>query len=224
MTDAQIAEGMRYSSENPEFGQVFAEYKSFNETLMQFLKTLVPLMRRQKQKLIGTADYVPFYRLIDEEQYTEGLFGQVRRGSQFAQNTTSAFDNPDALIKGVLTKLKGGEEKIGDLYENIYANTQAILSAGMRNVAAQRTVSLIESLKAKMDTYNGSKHHKHLSHQAQGNNNHFTHIEKTARQSITMSGLMVSCLQRCVHSRHYKCRAYSRPCKTWHGSLETLSP
>ena len=63
MTDAQIAEGMRYGSENPEFGQVFAEYKSFNETLMQFLKDTGSIDEETKQ-LIGTADYVPFYRLL----------------------------------------------------------------------------------------------------------------------------------------------------------------
>ena len=198
MTDAQIAEGMRYGSENPEFGQVFAEYKSFNETLMQFLKDTGSIDEETKQKLIGTADYVPFYRLIDEEQYTEGLFGQVRRGSQFAQNTTSAFDNPDALIKGVLTKLKGGEEKIGDLYENIYANTQAILSAGMRNVAAQRTVSLIESLKAETDTYNGFQAPQNISRtEAQGNNNHFTYREngKTKYYDVGSDGELLTAMR-----------------------------
>ena len=35
MTDADC-EGMRYGSENLGFGQVFAEYKSFDETLMHF--------------------------------------------------------------------------------------------------------------------------------------------------------------------------------------------
>ena len=56
------------------------------------------------------------------------LFGQVEGASQYARNSTSAFDNPDARIKDVLQKLKGGEERIGDLYENIFSNTQAIVS------------------------------------------------------------------------------------------------
>ena len=114
---------------------------------MQFLVDTGSIDQATKQRLMGTTDYVPFYRVIEDEQYTEGLFGQVKKASQFAQNTTSAFDNPDARIKEVLRKLKGGEERIGDLYENIFANTQAIVSAGMRNVAAQRTVKMIEELK-----------------------------------------------------------------------------
>ena len=75
------------------------------------------------------------------------FFGQVRRGNEYARNSTSAFDNPDARIKDVLQKLKGGEERIGDLYENIFSNTQAIVHAGMRNVATQRVVNVVEQLK-----------------------------------------------------------------------------
>ena len=132
--------------ENPEFNEVFRNYTRFNEALMKFLQDSGAINAEQKQKLIGTADYVPFYRIIDEEQYTEGLFGQVR-ANEYARNSTSAFDNPDARIKDVLQKLKGGEERIGDLYENIFSNTQAIVHAGMRNVATQRVVNVVEQLK-----------------------------------------------------------------------------
>ena len=31
LTDAQIAEGMRYGSENPEFAEVFRQYQLFND-------------------------------------------------------------------------------------------------------------------------------------------------------------------------------------------------
>jgi len=174
MTDAQIAEGLQYGVENPEFQQVFNQYKSFNESVMQFLKDTGSVDEETKQRLIGTADYVPFYRIIEEEQYTEGLFGQVRRGNENAQNSTSAFDNPDARIKDVLRKLKGGEEKIGDLYQNVFANTQAIVSAGLRNVATQRTVKLVEDLAAD-GFYDEAVKPKRISKSdAVNNNNHFT--------------------------------------------------
>ena len=46
-----------------------------------------------------------------------------------------------------MRELKGGEQKIGDLYTNVFANAQSILSAGMKNVAMQKTVKMIEQAK-----------------------------------------------------------------------------
>ena len=178
MTDAQIAEGLGYGAANPEFDRVFQEYRKFNEALMQFLVDTGSINTETKNKLIGTADYVPFYRIIEEEQYTEGLFGQLRQGNDFAQNQTSAFDNPDRLVSNVIRKLKGGEEKIGDLYENIFGNTQAIISAGLRNVATRRTVDVVESLKNETDFYKGVDSPKKINKdEAKNNDNHFTYRE-----------------------------------------------
>jgi hypothetical protein len=178
MTDAQIAEGMRYGAENPEFQEVFDQYKNYNEGLMQFLVDTGSITEETKEKLIGTADYVPFYRVIEEEQYTEGFMGQIKRPSDVAHNGTSAFDNPDAQIKRVVQRLKGGEEKIGDLYENIFKNTEAIVSAGMRNDAMRRVVKMIKQLKAEK-FYDGMEAPSDISaSEASGNNNHFTYREK----------------------------------------------
>ena len=197
MSDADIAEGLRYGRENPEFNEVFRNYTQFNEALMQFLQDSGAINAEQKQKLIGTADYVPFYRIIDEEQYTEGLFGQVRRGNEYARNSTSAFDNPDARIKDVLQKLKGGEERIGDLYENIFSNTQAIVHAGMRNVATQRVVNVVEQLK-RTGYYGVNKKPKRISKdEAQQNNNHFTYREngKTVFYDVGTDGELITAMR-----------------------------
>lgn len=178
MTDAQIAEGMRYGAENPEFQEVFKQYQNYNEGLMQFLEDTGSITEETKKKLIGTADYVPFYRVIEEEQYTEGFMGQIKRPSDVAHNGTSAFDNPDAQIKRVVQRLKGGEEKIGDLYENIFKNTEAIVSSGMRNNATARVVKMIKELKAEK-FYEGMVAPSDISaSEAAGNNNHFTYREK----------------------------------------------
>ena len=201
LTDAQIAEGMRYGSENPEFAEVFRQYQLFNDKLMQFLVDTGSIDQATKQRLMGTTDYVPFYRVIEEEQYTEGLFGQVKKASQFAQNTTSAFDNPDARIKEVLRKLKGGEERIGDLYENIFANTQAIVSAGMRNVAAQRTVKMIEELKRTGYYKDASpdviEPRRITQTEAKNNSNHFTLREngKTVFYDVGSDGELITAMR-----------------------------
>ena len=201
LTDAQIAEGMRYGSENPEFAEVFRQYQLFNDKLMQFLVDTGSIDQATKQRLMGTTDYVPFYRVIEDEQYTEGLFGQVKKASQFAQNTTSAFDNPDARIKEVLRKLKGGEERIGDLYENIFANTQAIVSAGMRNVAAQRTVKMIEELKRTGYYKDASpdviEPRRITQTEAKNNSNHFTLREngKTVFYDVGSDGELITAMR-----------------------------
>jgi hypothetical protein len=197
MSDADIAEGLRYGRENPEFDAVFRNYTRFNEALMKFLQDSGAISSEQRQKLIGTADYVPFYRIIDEEQYTEGLFGQVRRGNEYARNSTSAFDNPDARIRDVLQKLQGGEERIGDLYENIFSNTQAIVHAGMRNVATQRVVNVVEQLK-RTDFYGTNKKPRKISkEEAQQNNNHFTYREngKTVFYDVGTDGELITAMR-----------------------------
>lgn len=197
MTDAQIAEGMRYGAENPEFQEVFNQYKNFNEGLMQFLEDTGSITEETKKKLIGTADYVPFYRVIDEEQYTEGFMGQIKRPSDVAHNGTSAFDNPDAMIKRVVQRLKGGEEKIGDLYENIFKNTEAIVSSGMRNEATRRVVKMIKDLK-KTGFYDGMEAPSDISaSEAGGNNNHFTYREdgKTKYFDVGQDGELITALR-----------------------------
>ena len=95
MSDAEIAEGLRYGRE-PRVRRSVPQLYAVQRSTYAVSPRLRFHHEEQKQKLIGTADYVPFYRIIDEEQYTEGLFGQVRRGNEYARNSTSAFDNPDA--------------------------------------------------------------------------------------------------------------------------------
>ena len=80
------------------------------------------------------------------------------------------------LVKDVLQKLKGGEERIGDLYENIFSNTQAIVHAGMRNVATQRVVNVVELKRT--DLYGTNKKPRKISKEEAQQNNHFTQRER----------------------------------------------
>ena len=61
----------------------------------------------------------------------------------------------------------------------------------MRNVAAQRTVSLIESLKAETDTYNGFQAPQNISRTSTTTTT--TTYRENGKTKYTMSGLMVSC-------------------------------
>ena len=114
---------------------------------MQFLVDTGSITQEQKDGLVGTSDYIPFHRIIDEEAYENGLFGQVRKAREAVAGTSSAFDKPDQYIKNIMRPLEGGTEKIGDLYTNVFANAQAIVGAGLKNIAMQKTVKLIENAK-----------------------------------------------------------------------------
>tara|TARA_Y100000004_G_scaffold47959_1_gene52803 strand:+ start:1730 stop:10168 length:8439 start_codon:yes stop_codon:yes gene_type:complete len=145
MTDEQIQEGLNY--ENDTFRRVHEDHMRFNDALMQFLVDTGSITQAQKDTLVGTSDYIPFHRIIDEEAYENGLFGQVRKARQAVAGTSSAFDKPDQYIRNVMRPLEGGTEKIGDLYTNVFANAQAIIGAGLKNIAMQKTVKLIENAK-----------------------------------------------------------------------------
>ena len=145
LTQAEINEGLGYA--NDTFRQVFADYENFNKAMLKFMVDSGSITQAQASKLESTHDYIPFYRIQEEEVYEGGLFGQIKKPKKGVMGTSSAFDNPDSYIKKVMKPLKGGEQKIGDLYTNVFANAQAILSAGMKNIAMQKTVKLTEQAK-----------------------------------------------------------------------------
>ena len=145
MSQADIIEGLGY--ENDTFRKVFADYEKFNQSMIKFLVDTGSIKQETADKLLNTHDYIPFYRIADEEVYEGGLFGNIKKPKKTIAGSTSAFDNPDIQIKKILRELKGGEQKIGDLYTNVFSNAQAILSAGLKNVAMQKTVRLIEQAK-----------------------------------------------------------------------------
>jgi len=68
--------------------------------------------------------YVPFYRVMEEDQ--TGLLGPGQVGGLVGQY---AFK-----------KLKGGQERLGDLLGNTLANWSHLLSASMKNLAAQEAM------------------------------------------------------------------------------------
>lgn len=175
MSEADIQEGLSYGAQNPEFERVFNNYKAFNDKVMQFMVDTGAIDAQTKRKLTGTADYVPFYRIIEDELYTEGFFGQLKTAKKGTYGTTSAFDNPDAQIKSAISELKGGDQNIGDLYENVYKNVNALVNAGYQNLATQRIVSLTEDMK-RNGMYDEVDQPKHItSSEAVNNNNHITY-------------------------------------------------
>ena len=198
LTDQQISEGLAYGQANPLFEQVFQEYNKFNKSTIDFMVSAGAIDRETANKLTDTADYVPFYRIIEDEEYTEGMFGAFKKADPRKMvGTTSGFDNPDARVKDIFKELKGGTEKIGDLYTNIFSNQQAMISAALKNLAMQRVVLITEGNKAN-GMYRGVQAPKHITkQQAQNNRNHFTYREdgKTKYYDVGEDGELLTALR-----------------------------
>ena len=117
---------------NPEFDQVLAKYKAFNDAMLQYLVDTGLISEAQREGMARTSLYVPFYKLADEdakEMNPDVLGPQLRSG----------LSNPDAGIKA----LTGEGGQIGDLYENVIRNAQTFLGSGLRNEAMRRSVDLM---------------------------------------------------------------------------------
>jgi hypothetical protein len=75
----------------------------------------------------NNGDYVPFYRALEEV-----VKGPSGGGGRNIANQRSP-----------VRRLKGGEDRVADLYDNMLRNTAAMVDRGMRNVAMQAAVDLL---------------------------------------------------------------------------------
>jgi hypothetical protein len=102
------------------FEGVQKDWLAYNNALVKYqvdTGVITPAMAKEWTK---HGDYFPFYRLMDGEDVA-------------GPKTFSSIGN----VKPP-KKLKGGENALGDFFENIVRNSQAAIQAGMKNVAAQR--------------------------------------------------------------------------------------
>jgi hypothetical protein len=120
--DAAIA--ARYEQMHPEFVQVQKDLIAFNDGIVNYAVQTGVLSKERARVYTQYADYIPFYR-------------------QFELDKTIG-PNPFSGISGVKgpKALKGGESPLGDFMENMVRNTQSLINAGMKNVAAQRATDV----------------------------------------------------------------------------------
>ena len=132
--EANIKSGL--ALETDKFKTAFDEYQKYNRGLLSFLVETGIIDEKQKQNL-AKYDYIPFYRIIEEESYRGGV---LFKSDVLGPNVSQVFNNPDAQIK----EYRGGKEKIGDLLENVFRNTQAFVSSGLKNVAMKKAVNVLK--------------------------------------------------------------------------------
>ena len=127
---------MQYDS--AEFRDVFDRYNKFNQNTLQFLVDTGVISEAQREAM--NIDYIPYYKYMEQEEYGTGK--KMVRNSILGPRVTQVFNNPDAGIQ----ELTGREGTISDLYENIIKNNNAMINAGLKNVAMQRALKNMETL------------------------------------------------------------------------------
>ena len=124
------------SKETEKFADAFNDYQTYNRAMLDFMVDSGMLDTKQRNNL-AKYDYIPFYRIIEEDTYKAGvLFKSAVEGP----NITNVLNNPQKFIQ----EYKGGQKPIGDLLENIFRNTQAFVSTAMKNKAMQKAVKVME--------------------------------------------------------------------------------
>ena len=134
ITQNEIQRGL--ALETSKYKQAFDEYQSFNTALLDFMVQAGMLDKKQRNNL-AKYDYIPFYRVIEEDTYRGGiLFKSDVRGP----NTTNVLNNPQKFIM----EYSGGKKPIGDLAENMFRNAQALIDTAMKNKAMEKAINVME--------------------------------------------------------------------------------
>ena len=134
VSDNEINEIIKYSESNrPEWKNVARDYDAWNKGLVQFLVD-TDVIKQDVANELGNAFYTPFYRLLEED-------GKTNPDEVIGPSTAAAMKNPSDALK----KLGGGEQQLGNLFENIIRNADAIVRSGLKNVAMQKTVTAMEA-------------------------------------------------------------------------------
>jgi hypothetical protein len=109
----------------PEFANVQKEWIKYNNQLAKYLVDTGVISSAARAEWIKYADYIPFYRQMDDEPTL---------GPKLFQSLTGV--KPPKKLKG------GSDLEVGDFLENIIRNTQSAIQMGIKNTAGQKAVTV----------------------------------------------------------------------------------
>jgi hypothetical protein len=146
LTDTEIASVIQESERSfPQWKEVIKDLNNWNNSLLQLLVDAGNIDQATKDKLMQVF-YTPLYRKMEDDAYhnADMVVGPATAGT---------LKNPSDALK----RREGGEEPIGDLFENIVRNADAIVKSALKNVAMENTAKgleiagLAEKVPAKLD-------------------------------------------------------------------------
>jgi hypothetical protein len=140
LTDADIAAGL--AKETPLFKEVAADWKKFNDANVDFLVDTGRISPALAATLKKDAAYIPFYRSEETVQGVHDLMDEAGIKKATFSRRGGAVLARDPGIK----KLTGGKTRqVNNLIENMIRNSQAMIGAGMRNMAANKSFDMLHA-------------------------------------------------------------------------------
>jgi hypothetical protein len=109
-----------------EFVKIAAEYSAFKRSVLDIAEG-AGLINHEGRKAWDHADYIPFYRKVDEKS----TFSPTGRKGLAGQSS------------GIRT-LKGGEAALNDPVENLLMNFSRLVDASLKNNAIRKTIDKLE--------------------------------------------------------------------------------
>ena len=123
LDDADIDTLLALEKEYPEFRQALKKWERYNKAILDMAQD-AGVIDPESRKVWEKNDYVPFYRVIEEDDTNTGPGNKKGIAGQ----------------RSGIKALKGGEAQINDLVENMVMNVTHLVDASFKNVAAKRTI------------------------------------------------------------------------------------
>ena len=135
-TDDWTASSRRTAAEaerryGPELAHMKATWNIMRERLVKFMVEAENMTDTQAREYVDNMDYVPFYRMPDEELVDHNNYPKTGASLQNA---------------GKKYKLKGSEKKLNDPMSNLQANISWMMQKGIQNNAALHLTKLLEQM------------------------------------------------------------------------------
>ena len=121
-TPQDMAYAKELEQQYPEFVNVQKDWIKYNDGLVKYAVDTGVISAQNAAEFVRYSDYVPFYRQLEGERTV---------GPNIFQSISG--------VKGP-QKITGSEAPLADFLETVVRNTQSIIQAGMKNVAAQKAV------------------------------------------------------------------------------------
>jgi hypothetical protein len=162
-TNAQIDQAIKDSeAQNPKWKTAASELQKFNSGLIDWALD-TGLINKTQARGLSESFYMPFYRLLDEDSKSDPSRSVSPKIGDSFQNVASALNK----------KLKGGEDPLGDFFENIIRNADSIMKAGLKNLAMKTAAETMEFAKAGRKNTTGIKGKNTITYKVDGKDVNF---------------------------------------------------
>ena len=135
--DETIREGLQIGWEDPEIVVAWENMQNWNKGVVKFLVDTETITKEEAAVWVEHADYLPFYLNLDGEMTEE-----MQRVFRDKLNKDSSYRFLDSILPTTPSKKYRGFSQ-GELVDPITAlmrNTNALLTAGVQNLAARRAI------------------------------------------------------------------------------------